>query len=315
MKNINQKSPTNKNISKIDKSNNSQSQNLKSKKNNKESSFIKIDKQKIDKFPKNVNEYRHIMEDVSCSVSDIEYFLDLRRHKKITNIEKNISAMGPGFYDDDLQKYKNKLVKKYEDSKLLQTNIGKFRHIFSNRAKYAINNSVYKFEVNLRDPSSPSNLAKHTTSPKIISRNKSDWNSTSIPKEKSLFDTLLPPVTTKGRETFAKVEDKVGRPIVKLNKDGYINGEKVRRRVFEYNSNLALRYPSNHVPSSKYVNDYGIQNVGAIKHLLNNDNRTMTSFWCTYLRGFKKKKFMPEEIKQREKKLRNISSEKSYPKN
>ena len=102
---------------------------------------------------------------------------------------------------------------------------------------------------------------------------------------------------------------------MKIKRDGFINGEKVKRRVFEYNKNVALRYPSEHFPSSRYVNDYGIQNIGSIKHLLNFDNKTMTSTWSTYLRSPKKVKFLPEDIKRREKRLRDKSAEKSYPKN
>ena len=288
----------------------------KSKSPDKEKHYVKIQKQSITRFPKNVNEFRHIMDDVNCCVADIEYMLDLRRHKKTPQIEKNITPNGPGFYEDDLQKYKKKLLKQYDENRLLQTNIGKYRQIFCDRAKYAINNSVYKFEVTLRDPLIFNKSIAKSVSPKATNtqKNKGYWNSTLIPKNKSLFDSLLPPITTKAREIFSKFEDKIGRPIMKVNKDGFINGEKVKRRVFEYNNSIALRYPSDHIPSSKYSNDYGTQNIGLIQHLLNSDNRTMTSFWCTYLRGFKKKKFMPEEIKQREKKLRNISSDKSYPK-
>ena len=95
----------------------------------------------------------------------------------------------------------------------------------------------------------------------------------------------------------------------------FMNGEKVRRRIFEYNKNIALRYHSEHFPSSKYVNDYGIQNIGSIKHLLNFDNKTMVSSWSTYLRNPKKIRMLPEETKKREKRLRDKSNEKSYPKN
>ena len=38
----------------------------------------------------------------------------------------------------------------------------------------------------------------------------------------------------------------------------------------------------------------------------------MTSYWSTYLRGEKKKKFLKEEIKRREKKLKEKSNEKNY---
>ena len=38
----------------------------------------------------------------------------------------------------------------------------------------------------------------------------------------------------------------------------------------------------------------------------------MTSYWSTYLRGEKKKKFFKDDIIKREKKLREKSNEKNY---
>jgi len=269
------------------------------------------------KFPKNANEFKHIIDDVNCGVPDIEYMLQLRNHKKIS-LNKNIPANSPSFYDDDLIKFKKKLTRKPDEKQLLQTNIGRFRYLFGDRSKYAINNIQYKFEINLRTDLSNKNLVKNTENNQKITnflKNKFHWDSTTIPRSKSLFDTMLPPILNRSKEIFSKLEDKIGRPTIQINKEGFINGEKVRRRVFDYNRNIALRYPSEHNPSSKYANNYGIQNVGSIRHLLNYDNITMNSSWSTFLRGPKKIKFLPEETKRREKRLREKSKEKSYPKN
>ena len=242
------------------------------------------------------------MDDITCGVPDIEYMLQLRRHKKINSLNRNIQSNSPSFYDDDLRKYRNKLSKKADDKHLLQTNIGRFRQIFSDRATYAINDTQYKFQVTLRHDSF------------LNLKNKIRWDPTNIPRSKSLFDTMLPPVLARSKELFTRLEDKIARPIISVKKDGFINGEKVKRRVFEYNKNIALRYPSEHFPSSRYVNDYGLQNIGSFKHLLNFDNLTMTSSWTTHLRNQKKIKILPEETKKREKKLRDRSNDKSYPK-
>jgi len=74
---------------------------------------------------------------------------------------------------------------------------------------------------------------------------------------------------------------------------------------------LAYRYPSDHLPNSKYCNDYGVGNLGEISHLLKSDSKTMTNNWYSYLRGTKKKLVSPEDIKKTEKKLRDKSNEKS----
>jgi len=301
----------------LNKSKNSEEKKIETKEevNKKNSIVLHTKPQNPDKFPKNVNEFRHIMDDVNCCRADIEFMLELRRQKKILSKEKHSSIGEPQFYQDDLEKYKTKMVKKPEEKKLFKTNIGLFRQIFSNRASYAINNPTYKYEVCLRtEPNitSKSLGKKDGEDKKATSRNRAPWNSTTIPKEKTLFDTLLPPVLQPSKELFSKYDNKIGRPVIQIKKDGFIEGKKIYGRIFDYNKTLAKRYPSEHFPSSKYINDYGIQNIGTIRHLLDDDNRTMTSYWSTYLRGEKKRKFFQEDIKKREKKLRQRSQEKNY---
>ena len=58
-------------------------------------------------YPKNANEFRHILEDIKCCHADVDFMLELRRHNKIENIDK-IHGNEPSFYHDDLTKYKNK---------------------------------------------------------------------------------------------------------------------------------------------------------------------------------------------------------------
>ena len=109
-----------------------------------------------------------------------------------------------------------------EERKLLQTNIGLFRQIFSNRANYAINNSVYRYEVGLRtEPNKiiSKSLGKKDNEDKKNALKTIPWNSTTIPKERSLLDKLLPPVLQPSKEVFSKFENKVGRPIIQIKKD------------------------------------------------------------------------------------------------
>ena len=271
--------------------------------------------QKSDKFPKNANEFKHIMDDITCGVSDIEYMLQLRRNKNIQNISKEISVNSPSFYDTDSRKFKTKNSKNVEEKELMKTNLGTFRYILSDRTNYAVNDTQYKFEITLRSNIlfNPKKFSRNTNITNI--KNKTGWDPTIIPRSKSLFDTILPPILDRSKDIFSKYGNKIGRPTIRVQKDGYINGTKVKSRVYEYNKNIALRYPSEHYPSSKYENNYGIQNIGSIRHLLDHDNKTMTSFWSTYLRGNKKIKYTMEDIKKREKKLRDRSLEKVYPKN
>ena len=266
---------------------------------------------KPNEFPKNVNEFKHIIDDVSCGVSDIEYILQLRRNKNTKNISKELTGNSPTFYETDSKKYKTKHTKKLDELEFMKTNLGTFGYMLSDKTKYAINETQYKFETTLR--------TDFFNSTQKVSRNHSHkmplrWDNTIIPRTRNLFNTILPPILDKSKEIYNKYGNKIGRPIITIYKDGFINGKKIKCRVFDYNKNVALRYPSEHYPSSRYQNDYGTQNINSIRHLLDDDNQTMTSFWSTYLRDSKKIKYSMEEIRKREKRLRDKISLKVYPK-
>ena len=77
--------------------------------NKKNSIVLHTKPQNPDKFPKNVNEFRHIMDDVNCCRADIEFMLELRRQKKILTKEKQSSIGEPPFYQEDLEKYRTKI--------------------------------------------------------------------------------------------------------------------------------------------------------------------------------------------------------------
>ena len=102
-----------------------------------------------DHFPKNANEFRHIIEDLKCCKADVEFMLELRRNKKINNLH-GITGNEPSFYRDDLTKYKTKSIYKPEEKKMLKTNLGRYKYIISDRAHYAINFPTFKYEVKLR---------------------------------------------------------------------------------------------------------------------------------------------------------------------
>ena len=274
-------------------------------------------------FPKNANEYRHLIDDIKSGKSDIEFMLELRRYNDIQNIDK-ITSSEPSFYQNDFNKYRDRIILKPEEKKLLQVNMGLYKYILNDRSKYSINvnDPTFKYEIRLRTegPTNKSSdkifktIQEKKSSPKIKkieNNNKPQWDSSIIPKNHSLFDTLLPPILKSSKEIYNKNEKIISRPVIIKHKDGYVNGEKIKSRIFDYNSGVAYRYPSEHYPNSRYNNDYGQQNIGAIKHLLNSDNITTNSIWCTYLRGIKKKNVSLEDIKKTEKKLKDISIKKS----
>lgn len=76
--------------------------------------FNTIDNSNPSSFPKNVNQFRHILEDIKCCGADIEFMLQLRRYKQIKNLEKaNLNE--PSFYQEDLTKYRDRITLKPEE--------------------------------------------------------------------------------------------------------------------------------------------------------------------------------------------------------
>ena len=234
--------------------------------------------------PKNVNEYRHIIEIRSTQGSDVEYMLGLRHYNKINRIEKNISTNAPSFYDRDLEKYRKKNILKYFDRQLLKTNIATFEHILDHPAGLPANNIIFRYETTIRNEKEDEK--KNNKNKRFF--NPNPWNSTSFPHTKNLFDTFLPPILPNSKNIFDKIKDRCGRPIIQINGKYDLNGEKLRQRKFELSNNVTLRSPSEHLPSSRYNNDFGTRNMGEISYLLNYDNINSTSLWGTNLRDYKK---------------------------
>ncbi len=59
-------------------------------------------------YPKNINEYKHLLTNYMFTQGDLDWTLDLRNEKKIDKINKEISLSPPSFYDKDLENFKKK---------------------------------------------------------------------------------------------------------------------------------------------------------------------------------------------------------------
>ena len=53
-----------------------------------------------------------------------------------------------------------------------------------------------------------------------------NWDSTIIPRNRNLFNTLLPPILPQSKEVFSRNENRVGRHLIIKKKDGIIEGKK-----------------------------------------------------------------------------------------
>lgn len=276
------------------------------------------------KLPKNLNEYYHLDKDIKSGRADIEYMLILR-HYQDNKKPVQTTPSPPNFFDEDNNKYtrKNRFIPPLDVLKY-NTNFGTYDNLIKNKANASINQSTFNFEVGLRNELFDIKKIKKVNGFKEAEKNnmgrnelthsvklkKAGWNPTINPKTRNLFGYNLPPILAQNKERYNKILDYLSRPIVRVSKDGYINGDKVKRRVYEFDNEQILRYPAEHSSDQKFSDEYHIPNINVFRQLINNhQNVTMTN-WSTNLRPDKKYKYSMNEIKNIEKKLRDKTEEK-----
>ena len=223
-------------------------------------------------LPKNVNEYRHVIEQYSSQESDLEWILMLRRHQPIKTIQKEINANPPNFYNKDYEKYRAKTETDNNIRKnKMKINLGTYKHIIK---RPYLNSSMFNFETTLR-----------TNSNSNLSRN---WKSLNFSSKNNLFDTYLPPLLTQSKENLTKLGDFVSRPLIQIDTKVTVNGNEIRQRKFEPSTERTSRSPFEHFISNKYNDRYSIKNVNAIKHIMNSENSNINTLWETKLREYQK---------------------------
>lgn len=221
-------------------------------------------------LPKNVNEYRHVIEQYSSQESDLEWILMLRRHQPIKKIQKEINANPPNFYNKDYEKYRAKTETDNNIRKnKMKINLGTYKHIIK---RPYLNSSMFNFETTLRTNSN-------------LSRN---WKSLNFSSKNNLFDTYLPPLLTQSKENLTKLGDFVSRPLIQIDTKVTVNGNEIRQRKFEPSTERTSRSPFEHFISNKYNDRYSIKNVNAIKHIMNSENSNINTLWEAKLREYQK---------------------------
>lgn len=159
-------------------------------------------------LPKNVNEYKQIIDTFLCRDSDVEWIFDLRgyqKNHKFVNL-KNTSMNQPSFYHDDFMKYKKKVdkEKKEKENNLLHMkgNISPVEHLLTKRLNLPANPSQFNFDGTLRKFES---FEKVTGPPSL-------WKSLNLNPKKTLLDTFLPPLTKNSQRNLSNINKYVSRP-------------------------------------------------------------------------------------------------------
>jgi hypothetical protein len=128
------------------------------------------------KYPKNINEYRHIMSNFQTVGSELTWILHLRAPNKTnyTNLKDIPDSKANRFYTDTIDAYKKRMDKGKIEEISTKGNSNEFKHLLKHRLGGTGNFSQVTFETTLRN----FNSSKY-----------GEWNNTTIYSKPRLFSS------------------------------------------------------------------------------------------------------------------------------
>ncbi len=162
-------------------------------------------------LPKNVNEYRHIINKVGCQPGDVGWVLDLRAYTFRNKYDslKDSTGIHPDVYTKSLEDYRSKVrkdIKQNNDNKFkIKGTIMSYEHLVRNKVGMPSNPTQFGFDSTLR------------TYNNYNTNNSENWKTLSLPKNKNLLNVFLPPMTVNSKENLDKINKFVARPLEQVN--------------------------------------------------------------------------------------------------
>lgn len=164
----------------------------------------------IKRLPKNVNEYRHIIDTFQSRDSDVEWILGLKTYNKGGPYfgVKDVTLSQPEFYNADFQKYKTSVELEAQEKKAntlkLSGNSRDFEHVIKARLNMPANPGQIGFDSTLRQFEPYEN----------IHGPKAPWKTLAISPKKNLLNKYLPPVKASSYRNLTRIDKFVSRPYI-----------------------------------------------------------------------------------------------------
>ena len=231
-------------------------------------------------IPTNINSFLHLINGKDFGIyENINWTLGLRNYRdKKTKV--NESSNPPGFYSQDLEKFKK--VKKNNCEPLikeLNPNYNKIRHLVlgkcNNRGN--INLSQFKFSTCLRDYKSDEN--------KKNKEKEKNWKNSFLPTINTYkFKTkILSPITQHGIDTFRKMEKIVPKNYQINYVDTIVGKDKIKAKSLINNKSYSICGFGESLGDEKYDNDFGDANISPNLKILS----TATNSQCKFELGLR----------------------------
>ena len=233
-------------------------------------------------YPKNINEYKHLLTNYMFTQGDLDWTLDLRNEKKIDKITKDITLSPPSFYDKDLENFKKKKKIILNEPFLHFENPFQLNHLVHDNCN-TINSSQINFESTLR-------RNKPVKGAKIIKHSET-WKNLAYSPISNL-SYFLPPVTSKSKEHIQKINKYIVREYEHVNEKTKYENDNIIRKTVRPNKKFALGWLGEHLEREKYNQKYKTKNVNSIRHILKYHGNALSNFEIG-LRTFGNKEFNP----------------------
>lgn len=223
-------------------------------------------------IPKNINEYKHLIDETRLVQSDIDWALGLRWKKPPMKryIPFDVSSSSPpSFFDADSMKYKEKASKPTNNPFFKTDNGFKLYHLVQDKARKGFNLDMLMFESTLR------NFRLKDGSKSVQHTNK--WHN--LPYDpKARFHNFLPPLTQKNKDNLMKISKYVTRPFASTYKKIKYNEEDLLVKTMQPDMNCTMDFLGHHNLLNNYSAKYQIQNLGKIRHILSTHSNSLSLF-------------------------------------
>jgi len=250
------------------------------------------------KFPKNINEYRHVIDTNKITDKDLEWVLDLRTHGLNSNpIEKTTNTVAPNLQTENLRNMKKKecckmpysMERTYWDSSF-KGNSNKIEHLVRKRIGEQTNSSNLEFEATLR------------VFPKYNKLLFGEFST--IPSSPKKFQnvTFLPPVMNFTNKNMEKIKALIPRELdYKYEAKDITNlNYKVKSRKASPR-NTTYGFLGENYGMEKYDMKYTQPNFNNFRHILSNTSSNSLSKWTCGLRNIEVNKMPLNNIKKESK--------------
>ena len=256
-------------------------------------------------LPRNINSYTHLIRGKGVGIyAEIDWALRLRDYSnkldetkvldykdyyyrknqkqektekiKQEKIQLTENFSPPDFYEDDLKKYKNKIKNSEKSLTIkLNPNFYNIKHLlFRNKGDHS-NQSQFHFATTLRNiktlkenDSKNSKIKKFEVLPIVDKNNNNNY----------IVSKFLSPCTNQGIQNLKKVEKFMSKNHEYKIEYAWINGEKIKKRIYTENNEYTISGIGETLGDIKYDNYFRNNNIFANKKILETEPNPMCKF-------------------------------------